>query len=207
MKIHGSDGTDTFKSLYDIGSVTLDGNNTFTGVNTFNKHISLQFGPEGYVDFGNGLKFYGDHLTKTANSTQSYYLLFPSNKTGSHTLATTSDIPDVATFAKLSGDNTFTGTNTFAYNSIKINNKYHGTNGASWATTIQGWDPTGGGNNNFILTLPKTSGTITVGVKVNGTIHAADSSGLVDLGTISGGSSGPIKTATLSGTTLSITLS
>ena len=137
----------------------------------------------------------------------SSYLKMPKFIQVNLTSETDSDIPDVATFAKLSGDNTFTGTNTFAYNSIKINNKYHGTNGASWATTIQGWDPTGGGNNNFILTLPKTSGTITVGVKVNGTIHAADSSGLVDLGTISGGSSGPIKTATLSGTTLSVTLS
>ena len=127
---------------------------------------------------------------------------------------TTYDIEDAGA-AHLSANNTFTGTNTFAYNSIKINNKYN-DHGASWVTTIQGWDPTGGGNNDFILTLPKTSGTITVGVKANGTIHAADSSGLVDLGTISGGSSGvtsvttsgsgnAVTSASISGNTLTLT--
>lgn len=181
-------------ALTDDIDVTAAGNNTFTGNNTFKYNIrvsdesSIGGVSDTYVEFdaSGGVRIHGSD--------------------GTDTFKNLSDIGsggDVTT----AGNNTFTGTNTFAYNSIKINNKYHDTNSASWATTIQGWDPTGGGNNNFILTLPKTSGTITVGVKVNGTIHAADSSGLVDLGTISGGSSGPIKTATLSGTTLSITLS
>ena len=128
--------------------------------------------------------------------------------------STTYDIEDAGA-AHLSANNTFTGVNTFAYNSIKINNKYS-DHGASWVTTIQGWDPTGGGNNDFILTLPKTSGTITVGVKANGTIHAADSSGLVDLGTIGGSSSGvtsvttsgsgnAVTSASISGHTLTLT--
>ena len=88
----------TFALITDIPNtsnfVTLSGAQTISGNKTFNSHISLRYGPEGYIDFGNGLKFQGDYVTKTANKTQTYSLWFPSNKTGSHTFAMLDDLPE-----------------------------------------------------------------------------------------------------------------
>lgn len=68
---------------------------------------------------------------------------------------------------EFTGDNTFSGINTcngemkFGSSSLKIQNveKAVGGNGIM-ATTIKGWSATGGGNNDFTLTLPKANGTI-----------------------------------------------
>lgn len=144
-KVYVGDGTAQLKDLVAItggGDVTATGDNTFTGTNTFSKHVALTFGPEGYADFGNGLRFWGNHVTKIIDNTQSYNLTFPTNKTGLHTFAMLDDLPvanptaeGTTTLTKLkigdviyaipsgdvtaAGSNIFTNTNTFEQ-SIKI---------------------------------------------------------------------------------------
>lgn len=140
-RIKIGDGTTAVGSLPFIGDVTAAGSNDFTGYNSFSKHVNLKYGPEGYIDFGNELKFWGNCVTKTTDNTQTYSLLFPSNKTGLHTFAMLDDLPvanptetGTATLTKLkvgdtvyslpsgggsgdvtaAGDNTFTGTNKFS---------------------------------------------------------------------------------------------
>lgn len=67
--------------------VTLSGAQTISGNKTFNNHISLHQGPDGYIEFGNW-KFFGYSLSNNAISTS---LSFPSGKNG--TVAITDDIP------------------------------------------------------------------------------------------------------------------
>lgn len=138
-RIKIGDGTTAVGSLPFIGDVTAAGHNDFTGYNSFSKHVNLKYGPEGYIDFGNGRKFWGDYVTKTTDNTETYSLWFPSNKTGLHTFAMLDDLPvanpaeaGTATLTKLkvgdtvynlpsggggnvtlAGNNTFTGSNTF----------------------------------------------------------------------------------------------
>lgn len=92
----------TFAQITDIPDtsnfVTLSGAQTISGSKTFNNHIILHYGPDGYIEFGNW-KFFGYSLSNNATNTS---LSFPSGKNG--TLATTSDIPIKS--ATLSDDNT-----------------------------------------------------------------------------------------------------
>lgn len=67
--------------------VTLSGAQTISGNKTFNNHIILPNGPDGYIEFGNW-RFFGYLLSNNVTSTS---LSFPSGKNG--TIATTSDIP------------------------------------------------------------------------------------------------------------------
>lgn len=81
----------TFALITDIPNtsnfVTLSGAQTISGNKTFNNHISLHQGPDGYIEFGNW-KFFGYSLSNNAISTS---LSFPSGKNG--TVAITDDIP------------------------------------------------------------------------------------------------------------------
>ena len=67
--------------------VTLSGAQTISGNKTFNNHIILPNGPDGYIEVGNW-KFFGYSLSNNATKTS---LSFPSDKNG--TIATTDDIP------------------------------------------------------------------------------------------------------------------
>ena len=85
--------------------VTLSGAQTISGNKTFNNHIILPNGPDGYIEFGSW-RFFGYSLSNNVNNTS---LSFPSGKNG--TIAITDDI-DVT----LAGNNRFTGTNIFNIN-------------------------------------------------------------------------------------------
>ena len=76
----------TDKLIKNINELQKDGQ-TISGNKTFNNHISLHQGPDGYIEFGNW-KFFGYSLSNNAISTS---LSFPSGKNG--TIALTSDIP------------------------------------------------------------------------------------------------------------------
>lgn len=67
--------------------VTLSGAQTISGNKTFNNHIILPNGPDGYIEFGNW-RFFGYSLSNNVTSTS---LSFPSGKNG--TIALTGDIP------------------------------------------------------------------------------------------------------------------
>lgn len=81
----------TFALITDIPNtsnfVTLSGAQTISGNKTFNNHISLTYGPEGYIDFGNNWKFFGYYMNNGTGTSFS----FPSGKNG--TIALTDDIP------------------------------------------------------------------------------------------------------------------
>ena len=81
----------TFALITDIPDtssfVTLSGAQTISGNKTFNNHISLHYGPDGYIDFGSNWKFFGYSLNNGTGTS----LSFPSGKNG--TIALTSDIP------------------------------------------------------------------------------------------------------------------
>lgn len=94
--------------------VKLSDDNAFTGTNTFNKHIEMLYGPEGYIDFGNNNKFYGYYWSKNG------YSLSVPTLTQNDTVALKSEIPDTSAFVKLSGDNQFTGSNVFTSGSVTI---------------------------------------------------------------------------------------
>lgn len=171
-------------TIYTIpsGDVTAAGNNTFTGTNTFNNSTGTEFctsvkafsasAPLSFIKVTSN-NFIKSNMTGSSSSVQ-YTMSLP-DKDG--TIALTSDIPDVATFAKLAQDNTFTGmTNTF-------------TN----QVNLQGLVRIGKGNS--ITNLSSTS-TGLINVKLPS-----------KAGTLALTSDIPIKSATLNGTTLSITLS
>lgn len=67
--------------------VTLSGAQTISGNKTFNNHISVHNGPDGYIEVGNW-KFFGYSLSNNGTGTS---LSFPSGKNG--TIAITDDIP------------------------------------------------------------------------------------------------------------------
>lgn len=162
------------------GNVTLAGNNTFTGNNTFNKHIRLAYGPEGYVDFGNNVKFYGYYWSKNG------YSLSVPTLTQNETVALKSEIPNTSNFATLSAANTFTGINTFTspnnkFNGITLNSGNDSVNlDAQGFTTIIGQRI-----RNFVYPTDKPDGSVS-------TIATTD-----DI---------KIKSASLSGTTLTLTI-
>lgn len=67
---------------------SLDNYAKLDSVNTFAKHINLTQGPEAYIDFGNGSKFYGTYIAVSDNT-----ITFPNGKSG--TVALIEDIPTV----------------------------------------------------------------------------------------------------------------
>lgn len=81
----------TFALITDIPNtnnfVTLSGAQTISGAKTLSNHLSLTYGPEGYIDFGNNWKFFGYYMNNGTGTSFS----FPSGKNG--TIALTDDIP------------------------------------------------------------------------------------------------------------------
>ena len=119
--------------------VTLAGDNTFGGTNTFNNSIYAKNG----VVAGDTTNYGANSVTKGSNTYS-----FP-NKSG--TFALTSDIPDTSSFVTLAGDNTFGGTNTF-------NNSIYAKNGVvAGDTTNYGANSVTKGSNTY--SFPNKSGT------------------------------------------------
>ena len=210
-------GTYTIATTSDIPStssfVTLAGNNTYTGNNTYMAGAHFVRGATAVNGFTatngsetspNRASFDYNSITRTVG-TSNYTLTIPA-KTG--TIALTSDIPSGGgSDVTAAGNNNFTGTNTFTGTSrFQSGNTYFTT--ASFmtvagrpsdpVTTVDSdgvhcsIDNSGVGthyqdnqiqNKAFTLTLPTKNGTLATTSDI------------------------PIKTATLSGTTLSITLS
>ena len=119
--------------------VTLAGDNTFGGTNTFNNSIYAKNG----VVAGDTTNYGANSVTKGSNTYS-----FP-NKSG--TFAMTTDIPDTSSFVTLAGDNTFGGTNTF-------NNSIYAKNGVvAGDTTNYGANSVTKGSNTY--SFPNKSGT------------------------------------------------
>ena len=196
--------TGTLATTGDIPSTssfaTLSGNNTFTGITAFNNTVSCGtiISNSGFMatnssnssDFAS---FKYNSITRSTNST-TYTLTLP---TKSGTIALTSDIPSGGGSGDVTaaGNNIFTGTNKFQ-----------------------------GGTTSFTTASPRPGASVTTvdadGVKCqtdgdtgtyyqdNQIQHQGFSLGLpYKSGTLATTSDFPIKSATLSGTTLSITLS
>lgn len=178
---------------------TLSGNNTFTGITAFNNTVSCGtiISNSGFMatnssnssDFAS---FKYNSITRSTNST-TYTLTLP---TKSGTIALTSDIPSGG-----SGDVTAAGNNTFTGN-----NKFQG--GTTSFTTAS---PRPGASITTVDAdgvLCQTDGDTGTYYQDNQIQHQGFSLGLpYKNGTLATTSDFPIKTATLSGTTLSITLS
>ena len=119
--------------------VTLAGDNTFGGTNTFNNSIYAKNG----VVAGDTTNYGANSVTKGSNTYS-----FP-NKSG--TFALTSDVPNSDTLAILGADNTYTGTNTF-------NNSIYAKNGiVAGDTTNYGANSVTKGSNTY--SFPNKSGT------------------------------------------------
>lgn len=181
--------------------VTAAGNNTFSGTNKFDNIVEIggtgrpgtpgQGRCELRVSFGLGSTSlpYSDYgptaiSHKHPNSSTLSILSFP-NKSG--TFALTSDLPDTSLFPTLAGDNVFTGNNVFTgYNSFKNGIYIKPNTGSPELNTFCGIDKTG-------LLVYTSEGTKTISVPMKeGTLALTN-----DI---------PIKTATLSGTTLTLTI-
>ena len=179
---------------------TLSGNNTFTGITAFSNTVSCGtiISNSGFMatnssnssDFAS---FEYNSITRSTNST-SYTLTLP---TKSGTIALTSDIPSGGG----SGDVTAAGNNTFTGN-----NKFQG--GTTSFTTAS---PRPGASVTTVDAdgvLCQTDGDTGTYYQDNQIQHQGFSLGLpYKSGTLATTSDFPIKSATLSGTTLSITLS
>ena len=119
--------------------VTLAGDNTFDGTNTFNNVIYAKNG----IVAGDTINYGANSVTKGSNT---YY--FP-NKSG--IFALTSEVPNTSTLVTLAGDNTFGGTNTF-------NNVIYAKNGVvAGDTTNYGANSVTKGSNTY--SFPNKSGT------------------------------------------------
>lgn len=104
-------------NFINVNYASLVGNNNFSGDNTFAGQVTFSGSiPESKNPYGNGFKATN---TDTNHSTEyndgsilngTKKLTLP---TVGGTIALTSDIPSHADYAKLSGNNTFTGTNVF----------------------------------------------------------------------------------------------
>lgn len=141
------------------------------------KNITTSQTVTGGVTFSEAIKFsknidIGNSTIAAGTNANAVTVTLPS-KTG--TLALTSDIPSVSGFAKLAGDNTWTGDNTFNKNVSGLT--FTAASGLN--TTIYGPDTIT--NSGITLTLPKKAGTFLlntdVGVK-NG-VASLDGSGKV----------------------------
>ena len=189
------------------GDVTAAGNNTFTGSNTFTKHFSVYDEVSGYrstlgysaltledpVDHNTCMLSPAGLVHKQMSSDgaitlHNTTLVFGNNGLTATitvpnepgTLALTSDIPDTSNFVTLSGAQEISGNKTFT--GI---NRFTGTNTFTTILSCANGivSPTIYPGSGYTLTVPKKDGTLATTSDI------------------------PIKTATLSGTTLSITLS
>lgn len=192
----------TFATTSDI-DITAAGDNTFTGTNIFKTEtsgslyrtlinqngVSVGGGPGNIViDVTYGL----DNIKRLYGGT-TYIYAFP-NKNG--TLATMDDIPIAASFAKLAQDNTFTGSNTFEKDITRKT-----ISGSSQTRTLisnTGFS-VGAGTSSSILQDTKYGRT---NIQYGSFVYSFPGA----TGTIALTKDIPIKTATLDGTTLSITL-
>ena len=179
---------------------TLSGNNTFTGITSFTNTVSCGtiisnsgFTATSASNSSDLSSLQYNCITRTTNST-SYTLTLP---TKSGTIALTSDIPSGGG----SGDVTAAGNNTFTGN-----NKFQG--GTTSFTTAS---PRPGASVTTVDAdgvLCQTDGDTGTYYQDNQIQHQGFSLGLpYKSGTLATTSDFPIKSATLSGTTLSITLS
>ena len=94
---------------------TLAGNNTWTGQNVFDNGITMgttEYTPEGpHVYYGDYRADYGERWISTQYQDKSGVINLPQGKSG--TMALVEDIPSISSFATLTGNNNFTGSNTF----------------------------------------------------------------------------------------------
>ena len=203
IKYSTSDTTYTYNFPSANGTFVLtSADNNFSGTNIFYKTIAVA--PQGvttetttgpFVQYGYDSIVYKSAATSTANGTKKTYS-FP---TASGTLALTSDIP-VAN----------SGTGTTALTSLKIDDTIY---------SIPQGDVTAAGNNTFTGTANtftnqvNLQGLVRIGKGNSITILSSTSTGLINVklpskkGTLALTDDIPIKSATLNGTTLSITLS
>lgn len=192
----------TFATTSDI-DITAANDNTFTGTNTFKTEtsgslyrtlinqngISVGGGPGSIaIDVT-----YGFDNIKRLYGSNTYTYTFP-NK--SSMLATMDDIPNVLSLAKLAQDNTFTGSNTFEKDITRKT-----ISGSSQTRTLMsntGFS-VGAGTSTSILQDTKYGRT---NIQYGSYVYSFPSA----TGTIALTKDIPIKTATLDGTTLNITL-
>ena len=117
----------------------------------------------GGVTFSEAIKFaktidIGKTTIAAGGNASAVTITLPS-KTG--TLALAADIPSVEGFAKLTGNNNWTGDNTFSKNVSGLT--FTATSGSN--TTIYGADTIT--NSGIVLTLPKKAGTVLLNTDVN----------------------------------------
>lgn len=117
----------------------------------------------GGVTFSEAIKFaktidIGKTTIAAGGNASAVAITLPS-KTG--TLALAADIPSVEGFAKLTGNNNWTGDNTFSKNVSGLT--FTATSGSN--TTIYGADTIT--NSGIVLTLPKKAGTVLLNTDVN----------------------------------------
>ena len=202
-------------TIYSIpkGDVTAAGNNTFTGTNTFQTETSGNLYrtliDQNGVSVGGGIGIsiltdttYGYDSIKRSNVHDTYTYAFP-NKSG--TFALTSDIPSTSNFVTLAGTNTFTGNNIFTGDFSRKTRDSSGVIYYKESISDQGFTVGVGGTEaatNTQAIYGFGSIKVTAGAAGTGTLSLP-----VKTGTLALTSDIPIKTATLSGTTLSITLS
>lgn len=207
----------TFAVTSDI-DITAASNNTFTGTNTFqiedengslyrtliNKDgVSVGGGPAAsgiLIDVTYGL----DNIKRLYGGT-TYTYTFP-NK--SSMLATMDDIPIAASLAKVSQDNTFTGKNLINTDPVTLGglNRYKTIDFSNYDSIKVGWKQSNTLDSNWYNYTRYADGVI---------YRSATGTGEVPLtlpvtaagGTLALTSDIPIKSASLDGTTLSITLS
>lgn len=198
--------------------ITAASNNTFTGTNTFqiedengslyrtliNKDgVSVGGGPAAsgiLIDVTYGL----DNIKRLYGGT-TYTYTFP-NK--SSMLATMDDIPIAASLAKVSQDNTFTGKNLINTDPVTLGglNRYKTIDFSNYDSIKVGWKQSNTLDSNWYNYTRYADGVI---------YRSATGTGEVSLtlpvtaagGTLALTSDIPIKSASLDGTTLSITLS
>lgn len=185
--------TYTFPSKSGVFALTSDidvkaaGNNTFTGSNKFYGSVNIR---ESTASEGNFVEITGTGYIRAFNNEDNsvsggkgnnLILHLPLNKEGNYTIATTDDIPDTSNFVTLSGAQTISGNKTF-------NNHIILPNGPDGYIEFGNWRFFG-----YSLYNSVTGTSLSFSSDKNGTIATTS-----DI---------PIKTATLSGTTLSITLS
>lgn len=188
--------------FYPSGDVTAAGNNTFTGSNVFTKNANFKDGvliPSNTEPNKENVsitsKFvqvyarddvsatwgflYPDRITLNGSNYSTNYKSSSIGYNKGTSTTMTLNFPAVnssqttQTIATLEGAQTFSGTNTFKSGGIKIQNVEQATGGSGiMTTTIKGWSASGGGNNDFTLTLPKASGTITTNEYISDYIQA-----------------------------------
>ena len=189
----GETRTYTIATTNDVNNI-LTGSNTYTGITTFNSTTYFKSGvfSTSYNDTSNYAHYAYDSITRHT-STVNYKLTLPT-KTG--TIALTSDIPSGG-----SGDVTAAGNNTFTGS-----NKFQGGTTSFMSASGRPGDPVTIVDSDGVHC--QLDGTASTSYKDNQIQHKAFTLTLpYKSGTLATTSDIPIKSATLSGTTLSITLS